>query len=171
MASRPWLAAIGMVGLVSVCFISVLFPRPWTNPGRFLMKSPEAILSRPSPVACPPSQEVSRGIGCEPHNFITPRANMTDEEFYLNLYRASECLIERIVMPSMVAVSRDRTLRGRHSVLGDNSGSLSSSGGPAADGWKALAERSLSVLQEHLYKTVTSCKFSRARGMYLNSSR
>ena len=114
-------------------------------------------------------------IGCQPKDFPAPGTNVSGEAFYSNLYRASECLIDHVIIPSIVNRNGEETQRRRSLKAaqrpGCNSGTLSDFGTTRGQGWKALAERSLCVLEERLYDVVTSEKLGRARGMYINSSR
>ena len=128
----------------------------------------EEVPSRSGVGPCP----VSTGKpprGCEAQRFAMFTNESSDSDLYQMLTRAFECLIEHVVTP-VIAGRSHRKMR-NSDIAGCNSGELADFGTTLAEGWRALAERRLCVLEEQLYSAVTSCHLSAQRGMYINSSR
>lgn len=85
------------------------------------------------------------------------------------LYHASECLVQHLVTPAVADRTR-RMLRNAHT-SGCNGGQLVDFGTTQAEGWRALAQRHLCILQEQLYSITTKCRLSQQRGAYIESVR
>ncbi len=107
--------------------------------------------------------------GCEAQHFAAVTSNSSDSEVFQTLDRAFDCLIQHLVMPAIAGRDR-RKLRNRK-IAGCNSGKLVAFGTTQAEGWRAMAERRLCILEEQLYSIATSCRLSLQRGMYIKSAR
>jgi hypothetical protein len=107
--------------------------------------------------------------GCRAQYFPAPTNMSSDSDFYQMLDRAFGCLIQHVVTPAIAGRGR-RKLR-NSKLAGCNKRQLADFETTQVEGWRALAEQKLCILEGELYPLMTSCRLSHQRGMYIKSSR